>query len=196
MWRRHSFLEKSKGTIIIRYYTLTLPNPLHLKCTHVQIHLTQRALPAGQSYGHPPGIPPLKGPFATGAAGVEKLLNIISRAEDILDHENRSIYFQPVPQADAMPELPRPALIMNKPVFEEPRQGELVHFVKDHAFETMQQPGNMGTIATPATADAATAAPSAPIAGAIVGTGDTTRTRSDSDLARELQAQFDAEGRR
>ena len=116
---------------------------------------------------------------------MDKLLGVVGQALDAAERDNNMIYFQPQPADDLLPPLPPAAVVLAKTPYEEPKPAGVIYFeLPPVAQSGLAPPGPPGD-------SSAQFAPSAPVAPAV-GAADASRPRSDSDMARYLQARFNA----
>ena len=152
-----------------------------------------------------PGLPPLVDKLAPTESGVRSILAFLTHTEETLERDNRLIYFDAIPSSDALPPLPTPAIIMQRVAYEEPSDKTTVSFylseddpqspssssVKDAKggayFDATSDKSAINT-ATPSSLAEGKGEPSTPAP--AYKSADPGLQRSDSDLARELQARL------
>lgn len=161
------------------------------------VHAVRRAAqylrerPGPTSHGHPP----LDGVLEDLRRPMDALQELVREAEERIEHDNNTVYFDAVPESAAPPE---PATVMRASPFAVAGAGMgdeiMLDFVKpEHSVDLGYGPSIAPTAAIGAPVSAAEVAEAAGAAPAAAAESAAVRIeRSDSDLARELQARLDA----
>jgi len=152
-----------------------------------------------------PGLPKLAGFLAIAQQPIRAIIKSINVVRTAVKHENDLIYFQDVPKANALPELP-PAVFIVRPSKFEPFgvQAIEVHtFIRDPPkksfFESIMSSlsrnkasENSSTNIAGKDTETTTTTTKKTEATASASTSDAGRSRSDSEIARDLQRRIDA----